>query len=164
MSFSQAPRALWPRFGVIAAKSRELLILDAMVLAAGLTSRREPASNSRRLIELATEGRYGLVVTDTLLQEAYAVLIQPGFVGRLDPAEAADRVSALAGIAETHLDDAGVVQPRLTSDPNDDYLAAAAIATGAFLVSRDEAAKFEDVPGLRVGRPGTARRLLDDYE
>ena len=49
---------------------------------------------------------------------------------------------------------------RLTNDPNDDYLAHAALQANAYLVTRDDAAGFEHVDGLRVGRPGSALRLL----
>lgn len=135
-----------------------------MVLAAGLTSRHEPASNSRRLIELAADGRFDLVVTKTLLEETYAVLVSPRFTGHLDEVEANARIGAIAGLAAAHIADAGLIHPRRTHDPDDDYLAAAALATGAFLVTRDGEAGFEEVPGIRVGRPGTARRLLNDYE
>jgi len=39
-----------------------------MVMAAGLTSRREPASYSRRLVELAFDGKVELVMTETMLR------------------------------------------------------------------------------------------------
>ena len=90
-----------------------------MVLAAGLTSRREPASFSRHLVELGIDGAYDLVVPNM-----YAA------------------------------------HERLTNDPNDDYLAHAALQADAYLVTRDDAAGFEHVDGLRLGRPGSALRLL----
>lgn len=54
-----------------------------MVLAAGLTSRREPVSFSRRLVELGINGAYDLVVTENLLDELYRVLINPKFIGQM---------------------------------------------------------------------------------
>jgi hypothetical protein len=60
-----------------------------MVLAAGFTSRREPASFSRRLVELAFEGDFELVVTEILLDEVYAVLVDPKFIGQVSGPEAA---------------------------------------------------------------------------
>lgn len=42
----------------------------------------------------------------------------------------------------------------------DDYLAHAALQANAFLVTRDDAAGFGQVHGLRVGRPGNALRLI----
>ena len=69
-------------------KGKHRLILDAMVLAAGLTSRREPASFSRRLVELAFDGFFELVVTEVLLEEVHAVLVDPKFVGQVNETEA----------------------------------------------------------------------------
>jgi predicted nucleic acid-binding protein len=131
-----------------------------MVLAAGLTSKREPASHSRRLLDLAANGRFDLVITDTLLAETFQVLVDPKFIGRLEADDAAGRLSAIADMAAVHIRDLGAKHPALTADPDDDYLAAAALATGAFLVTRDDRADFSAVVGLRVGRPGTALRLL----
>ena len=67
----------------VGGEGRHRLILDAMVLAAGFTSRREPASFSRRLVELAFEGDFELVVTEVLLEEVHAVLVDPRFIGRV---------------------------------------------------------------------------------
>lgn len=36
--------------------------------------------------------------------------------------------------------------------------------TGAYLVTRDEAAQFERVQDLQVGRPGTALRLIGAFD
>ena len=143
-----------------AAEPRERVLLDAMVLVAGLTSTREPASHSRRLIELAANGRFDLVVTDTLLAETFEVLVNPKFIGRLETDDAIEVLSAIAGMAAVHVHDAGTPHPPLTADPDDDFLAAAALATGALLVTRDDRAGFSGVIGLRIGRPGTALRLL----
>lgn len=144
-------------------ESKPRLLLDAMVLAAGLTSRREPASHSRRLVELALDGQFDLVVTEILLQEIYEVLVDPKFVGRVTEAEAATLVGGLATVASVFMRDAQVEYERITDDPNDDYLAHAALLTGAYLVTRDEAAQFERVQDLRVGRPGTALRLVGAF-
>jgi len=149
------------------AARRERLILDAMVLVAGLTSRREPASYSRRLVELALDGRFELVVTATLLQETYEVLVDPKFKGRVTEPEAATLVGGLAAIASIFLRDEYAERSRLADDPDDDYLAHAAFDTGSVLVTRDEAAHFERIEGLRVARPGAALRLvggLDDED
>ncbi len=135
-----------------------------MVVAAGLTSRREPASYSRRLVELALDGKVELVVTETLLQEVYEVLIDPEFVGRMREPEAATLVAGLANVASVFIRDTQIKQAHLTDDPDDDYLADAALKTGAFLVTRDDAANFGKVEGLRVGRPGTALRMIGAFD
>ncbi len=135
-----------------------------MVLAAGLTSRREPASFSRRLIEAAAHGTVELVLTEKLLVEARDVLVDPSFVGHLSAAVADVLLDALRVVSTNVVADAGLVAPRRCADPDDDYLVAAAIATGSMLVSRDDRAGFSQVSGLRSGRPGTALRaagLLD---
>ncbi len=135
-----------------------------MVVAAGLTSRREPASYSRRLVELAFDGKVELVMTETLLQEVYEVLIDPEFVGRMREPEAATLVAGLANVASVFIRDTEIEQEHLTDDPDDDYLADAALKTGAFLVTRDDAANFGKVEGLRVGRPGTALRMIGAFD
>jgi predicted nucleic acid-binding protein len=148
----------------VGAERKPRLLLDAMVLVAGLTSRREPASYSRRLIELILDGRVDFVVTEILLRETYEVLIDPKFVGRVTEPEAATLVGGLAAVATVFVRDTDVEYDRITNDPNDDYLAHAALLTGAYLVTRDEAAQFGRVQDLQVGRPGTALRMIGAFD
>lgn len=72
-----------------AAGGKPLVILDAMVLAAGLASRRDPPSFSRRLVELGIDGRIELILTERLLGEVRDVLVDPAFGARaaVDDAE-----------------------------------------------------------------------------
>jgi predicted nucleic acid-binding protein len=135
-----------------------------MVLAAGFTSRREPASFSRRLVELAFEGDLELVVTEILLDEVYAVLVDPRFIGQVSEPEAALFVEALAATAAILIRDGQVEHEALTDDPDDDYWAPAALQTHAYLVTRDAAANFGKVEGLESGRPGTALRLIGAFD
>lgn len=135
-----------------------------MVLVAGLTSRREPASHSRRLVELVLEGEVDLIVTQTLLQEVYEVLVDPGFVGSMQESEAATLVGGLASVASEFIRDSQLGHRHLTDDQDDDYLAHAALRTDAFLVTRDDAANFGKVEGLRFGRPGTALRMIGGFD
>lgn len=97
-----------------------------MVLAAGLTSRSEPASFSRRMSEV----------------------------------EAMTAIAGLVAVASSVVSDADATHEPLTFDRDDDYLAHAALQSKAYLVTRDDAAGFGQVLGLRVGRPGTALRLI----
>lgn len=134
-----------------------------MVLAAGLTSRREPASHSRRLVELAFDGAFDLIVTEILLEEAYEVLVDPHFVGRITDAEAGTLIAGLAARAIVVIKDRGREFESLSDDPDDDYLVVAALQAGAYLVTRDEAANFRRVPGLTSGRPGSALRQIGAF-
>ncbi len=138
-----------------------------MVLAAGLTSRREPASYSRPLIEAALVGHVELVLTETLLAESRDVLIDPDFRGHLEPELADVLLGALHAVAVTVIDDTGSTPPRRCNGPHDDYLIEAALATETILVSRDDRADVASVRGLDSGRPGTALRragLFDEDE
>lgn len=141
-----------------AADSR--FLLDAMVLASGLTSKREPPSYSRRLVEMAIDGALRLVVTDRVIEETRAVIVNPRFVDHVTESTADQLLGLLVAAAEVTVHDAGIMAARLTADPHDDYLAAAAIQTGAFLVTRDARAGFQRVSGLNVGPPGTALRRI----
>lgn len=83
---------------------------------------------------------------------------------RLDTLADEEARDGLIVVRTTSIDeDAQVEYERITDDPNDDYLAHAALLTGAYLVTRDEAAHFERVQDLRVGRPGTALRLVGAF-
>lgn len=135
-----------------------------MVLAAGLTSRREPASFSRRLVQLALDGKLALVMTETLLDEAAAVLVDPGFTARVSDEEAAVLMAGLVASASIFLTDRGTSAPRRCADPEDDYLVDAALSTDAFLVSRDDRADFASVEHLASGKPGTALRRFGFFD
>ena len=130
-----------------------------MVLAAGLTSRRAPESFSRRVIEAALAGSIELVVTETLLAETRAVLTNSHFGARRSHEEADALIAVLRIAAGKIIEDRDSAPPRRCADPDDDYLVDAAITTGATLVSRDDRARFSEVPGLDSCRPGTALRL-----
>jgi predicted nucleic acid-binding protein len=142
------------------ADARPRFILDAMVLAAGLTSRRERVSFSRRLVELALDRSIDLVLTDVLLDETRDVLVAPKFVGRVTEEEAMTLLAGLAAASLLIVHDRGLIPAGLTDDPDDDYLADAALKTASYLVTRDDRAGFGRVSGLESGRPGTALRRL----
>jgi predicted nucleic acid-binding protein len=111
------------------------------------------------------DGQIEAVLTETLLAETRAVLVDPDFRGQLPDALADALLEALRVAASTVIDDTTTVPPRRCADPDDDYLVDAALVTGSMLVSRDDRADFASVPGLDSGRPGTALRrsgLLDD--
>lgn len=126
----------------------------AEVLAAGLTSRREPASNSRRLIELPIDGHIEPVLTETLLDETRAVLLDPGFVARVSVDEAGGLLAGLTAVAVVIVRDRGLEAPRRAVDPYEDYSFDAALKSEAFLGSRDDHARWGD----RQPREGGADR------
>jgi len=135
-----------------ATDSRLLVIIDAMVLAAGLTSRKEPASFSRRLVSAVFDGKIELVLTETLLTETRAVLVDVDFRGHLPDVLTDVLLDALRVAATEIADDRGVVSPRRCDDPDDDYLVEKALASGAMLVSRDDAAGFASGPSTASPR------------
>lgn len=143
-----------------ATEPKPRLILDAMILAAGLTSRRDPASHSRRLIELVLAERIELVLTETLIEEATAVLTDEEFSHQVSETEALTLMSGLILLGGPLIADSGVTHPGRCDDPDDDYLVAAALSNDAFLATYDREARFEKVEGLLVGRPGRALRLF----
>jgi putative PIN family toxin of toxin-antitoxin system len=148
------------------AGGRPRVLLDAMVLVAGLTSRRDPPSFSRRLIELAIDGSIELILTERLLGEVRDVLVAPAFGARVAIEVATSLMASIVALAAEIIDDHNVTAPRRCADPDDDYLVDAALATGAMLVSRDDRADFQSVPSLVTGRPGSALRrfgFLDEF-
>jgi len=83
-----------------------------------------------------------------------------GWSSSASTGEAATAIAGLVAVASRLISDAHAPHAFLTNDPNDDYLAHAALQADAFLVTRDDAAGFGHVDGLRAGRPGTALRLI----
>lgn len=77
--------------------------------------------------------------------------------------EAATLLGGLAAAASIVIGDLGLTFPPLTDDEDDDYLADAALKTGAFLVTRDDHANSRKVQGLKSGRPGTALRRIGAF-
>jgi predicted nucleic acid-binding protein len=73
------------------------VVPDAMVLASGLTSAREPASFAKRLIEAALDGRVAFILTETLLGETRAVLLLPEFPGHMSEEAAETLIEVLRG-------------------------------------------------------------------
>jgi predicted nucleic acid-binding protein len=116
-------------------------------------------------VEAALGDGIELILTDTLVAEARAVLVDPAFRGHLPGPLADALLDALQAAASVVIADVGAVAPHRCGDPDDDYLVDAALAEQAMLVSRDDRADFKSVEGLDSGRPGTALRragLLDD--
>lgn len=141
---SQAPPTRRPR-----------AVVDPGVLISSLISSESPPA---RIVDAWLDGSFDLVVSPMLLDEFDAVIRRPKF-HRLWPA---DRLEALRAAIDRRAVNAAdpLAQPGLTPDPDDDYLAALAIAVGAtHLVTGDKALLDWSPPaGLEVVTP---RQFID---
>lgn len=100
------------------------VVLDTNVLFSALFS---PAGVPGQLVRVALAGRYELIVSPKLLDELRAALARPK--SRLDPPTVARYVGQLE---QQHLVQDPAGQPATwTRDPDDDYLIALAVASGA---------------------------------
>ncbi len=129
-------------------------LLDANVLIAALLSRDGPPA---QLLARWLDGEFELVVSEKLLTELETTLARPKFRNRLDARTVADTLELLrSGLAEL-LDDPRTAPAVRSSDPEDDYLIAAAAAAHATLVSGDSHL-LELAPQIPVMSP---RAFLD---
>lgn len=129
-------------------------LLDANVLIAALLSRDGPPA---QLLARWLDGEFELVVSEKLLPELETTLARPKFRNRLDARTVADTLELLrSGLAEL-LDDPRTAPAVRSSDPEDDYLIAAAAAAHATLVSGDSHL-LELAPQIPVMSP---RAFLD---
>ncbi|HVC86584.1 MAG TPA: putative toxin-antitoxin system toxin component, PIN family [Gaiellaceae bacterium] len=109
-------------------------LLDVNVLVAALLSRGgAPALLVRRWLD----GDFELVVSDLLLSELQRTLARPKIRRRLAADEADEFLALLRSGLADRVEDPGVPPATRSSDPNDDYLIAAAAAAHATLVSGD---------------------------
>jgi uncharacterized protein len=110
------------------------VVLDPGVLVSAVLSR---SGAPARIIDAWRDGEFDLIVSPRLLDELEDVLLRPQFGDYATPEQVRAYVDSLAveGIA---FDDPGN-PPRVTRDPDHDYLLALAVAAGAdFLVSGDK--------------------------
>ena len=130
------------------------VVLDPGVLVSAILSRSGPPS---RILDAWRDGEFDLLVSPLLLDELEDVLLRPRFVEYATSEQVRAYVDGLAveGVA---FDDPGD-PPRVTRDPDDDYLFALAVAAGAdFLVSGDKHIASVPDPPCAVLSP---RALLD---
>jgi uncharacterized protein len=114
-----------------------------------------------RLLISWARGRFELVVSLRLLYELEAVLLRPWFRRKLSYAEVLEYVLWLR--ERGTLADEGEAFPTFTEDPDDDYLVALALVSGAdLIVSGDRhllELEGENIP--RVVRPAEFLRSLN---
>lgn len=130
------------------------VVLDPGVLVSAVLSR---SGAPARIIDAWRDGEFDLIVSPRLLDELEDVLLRPQFGAYATPEQVRAYVDGLAveGVA---FDDPGN-PPRLTRDPDDDYLLALAVAASAdFLVSGDKDITSVQAPPCTVLAP---RAFLD---
>jgi uncharacterized protein len=108
-------------------------LLDVNVLISGLLAR---TGAPALLVAKWFEGEFELVVTERLLAELEATLARPRLRRRLDEADVGGFLELLRGLGE-RVEDPDAEPTITSSDPNDDYLIAAAAAARATLVTGD---------------------------
>lgn len=107
-------------------------VLDPGVLIAALIS---PRGAPAKLITFWIEGAFELVASPKLLEELRTVLLRAKFRRYTTEEEARSYVEVFERLAVVVRDPEAV--PRVSKDPNDDYLVALAVASSATLVSGD---------------------------
>lgn len=111
-----------------------------------------PAGAPAKVLDAARNERLDLIVSPRLLAELAGVLEREKFRDYLTLEEAREYVDGLAVLAETVSD--AERPPRISRDPNDDYLIALAQGANAtIIVSGDADLLAVDLPGLRVLTP-----------
>ncbi len=109
------------------------VVLDPGVLIAAVIS---PSGAPAELLERWRDGEFDIVVSPKLLDELEGVLLRPKFNTLASADEVHSLVNALAA-GGVGFDDPAE-PPSVTADPDDDYLVALAVASGAdALVSGD---------------------------
>ncbi|HEX7375262.1 MAG TPA: putative toxin-antitoxin system toxin component, PIN family, partial [Steroidobacteraceae bacterium] len=106
-------------------------VFDPNVLVSAVLSRSGAAA---QLVAAWNQGRFELVVTPMLLDELTRVFTYTKIASRVAEADAAAYIALLRARAH-HVGDPDSPPPMACSDPNDDYLIAAAHASASMLVT-----------------------------
>lgn len=108
-------------------------VIDTNVLVAAAI---KPTGTCRQLLDAAIEQKWLPVISPHLLDELEVVLRRPKFASKLTEETISDFVASLASASEIAADPPSPAQH--TSDPDDDYLVALALATDVdVLISGD---------------------------
>jgi putative PIN family toxin of toxin-antitoxin system len=116
----------------------------------------KPAGVSAEVVRAGLAGRFRVVVSPTLIGELVDVLARPKLQPYASPDEVATLVDAIVGTAEEHADPA--IRTRRLRDPDDEYLVALAMATGADLVVSGDRDLLDGAVAVDVVSP---RELFD---
>lgn len=110
------------------------VVADPNVLVSAVLTRTGPPA---LILDRWREGEFDLVVSPALLAELEDVLLRPKFLAKISESEARAYVDGLSADALTFSDPD---EPnRVTSDPDDDYVVALAVAAGADLIVSGDA-------------------------
>jgi hypothetical protein len=110
-------------------------VLDVNVLVSAFLS---PQGTPAATVAAWRDGRFDLVVSPALLHELDDVASRPHLAGRIDPH---DLAASVAGIRrDATLVDDPPPERHVPSDPDDDYLVALALTTGAHVIVTGDAA------------------------
>ncbi len=135
------------------------VVLDPGVLVSALIS---PDGPPAQILDRWREGQFDLVVSERLLDELQDVLFRRKFRAFADEVDARAYVEALRGQAVLAADPADV--PRLTRDPDDDYLVALARAAEVDVIVSGDAHLIELVdPDPPVLTPRELFRRLEAW-
>ncbi len=136
------------------------IVADANVLVSAALAR-SPAAPSALVLDAALDGRVELVASPTLLGEIASVLMRPRLRRYLSLDEAARFVSDLGSQMMLNAD-APPPHPAVCRDPNDDYLVALALRTGAEAIVTGDLDLLELAdPPVRVITPRAFLAQLD---
>ncbi len=133
--------------------------MDADCLVAGTLTR---SGATTELLDLWEDGGIDLVVCPRLVNEVSRTLLHPRIAGRYEVSRSDVERLARRLIEEgVPLEDPADPPRIVPADPNDDYLVALAIESGAeFFVTRDHHFDGVEVKGLRIITPGRLLRVL----
>lgn len=130
-------------------------VLDANVLIAGVIS---PDGSPASLLRSWRLGEFDLVLSPTLFGELQRALAYPRIRQRISEEEAARLLESFT-LAAIQLDDPDE-RPRVSRDPDDDYLFALARSHADVLVSGDDDVLDTPSPGVRVLTPAGFVEIL----
>ena len=141
------------------------VLADANVLISYLLAPK-PQGTIPSLIISAFEGKYTLLISETLLTElAKTIKARAHLAKRIHPEQAEEFIEVLRAIAEL-LSEISEPIPSVTRDPKDDYLLAYALLGKAdYLVTGDDDLLIlKEVEGVRIVRPAEFMEILDNTE
>jgi putative PIN family toxin of toxin-antitoxin system len=108
------------------------VVIDPNVWISALIS---PSGAPAQVLRAVLAGEVIAVVSPRLVEELSSVLTRPKFRRWVSLSDAEEFAHAVAARAELHADKPQ--PPRVTRDPDDDYLAALSVGSGAPLVTGD---------------------------
>lgn len=137
------------------------VVLDANVLAPGLTSRGSAAAT---ILDLWRGRRFDVVVSAHVIAELERTFADPYFAARIPPERAAALVASLVDRAIVTAEEADV--RGVATHPEDDAVLAAAVSGGAsFLCTRDkQLLRLRSFRNVAIVSPGEYLAILGEED